>query len=82
MMFATMARLPNPHRRAPGSPAALVVVLEYEGDGGLWLAAESHEDELRLRLWLCRSRVFQWLPTRLERLLDDLDQIDELDRAA
>ena len=55
---------------------ALIVELELDQTGRIFLAADSHKDELRLRGWLRRSNAFRHLPTLLERLLDDLDEID------
>jgi hypothetical protein len=47
-----------------------------EGHGRIWLQADSHKDELRLRTWLRRARSFELLPEILGRLLDDLDRFD------
>lgn len=58
-----------------GGPA-LVIVLELEQPGQIVFACESPADELRLRGWLRRSDVFARLPELLDRLLDDLDEID------
>jgi len=55
----------------------LVVVLPLEEAGRIFLEAETLEDEVRLRVWLRRSTAFERLPEILQRLLDDLDQIDE-----
>jgi hypothetical protein len=59
----------------------LVIVIPLEGHGRILLDAETFEDELRLRGWLRRAPVFERLPAILERLLDDLDLMDE-ERAA
>jgi hypothetical protein len=64
-------------RQAP----ALHVWLELEQPGQLILAADTYEDELRLRSWLRRSRALEALPEILARLLGDLDAFDA-ERAA
>jgi hypothetical protein len=53
-------------------------VLELEEPGRVILDADSYEDELRLRRWLRRSTAFRNLPALLERLLDDLDELDRM----
>jgi len=54
----------------------LRIVLPLEEAGRIIIAAESVEDERRLREWLRRSRSLAALPVILERLLDDLDEYD------
>jgi hypothetical protein len=63
------------------NPPALHIVLRLEQPAELVLAAETLEDEVRLRSWLRRSRALQALPAAVERLLDELDR-DDLRRAA
>jgi hypothetical protein len=66
----------------PRRPPRLVIELELERDLGIVLLfAESAEDERRLRMWLRYSAVFRTLPAMIDRLLDDLDRLDE-ERAA
>lgn len=62
----------------PGWHPRLVFVLELEEPGRVILDADSYEDELRLRRWLRRSTAFRNLPALLERLLDDLDELDRM----
>jgi hypothetical protein len=57
-------------------PPELILRLPLEEAGKIILAAETREDELRLREWLRRSRAMAALPGILERLLDDLDAVD------
>lgn len=59
------------------SAPRLVVSIEFEGHGRIILDCDTHEDELALRAWLRGSTVFERLPAILERLLDDLDRVDE-----
>jgi hypothetical protein len=59
----------------------LRIELELEQTyGRVFLMADSHEDELRLRSWLRRSKAMADLPDMARRLLDDLDELDERDR--
>ncbi len=59
-------------------PPWLLVTLALEQPGRISLVAESYEDELRLRSWLRRSAAFRRLPALLDRLLDDLDDVDRM----
>jgi len=61
---------------APRGTPALHVLLPLEESGRIVLAADTFEDELRLRSWLRRSSALQALPEILARLLDDLDEHD------
>jgi hypothetical protein len=54
----------------------LIVRLPLEGKGLVFLAADSLEDELRLRSWLRRCGRLDELAAFLERLLDELDDYD------
>jgi hypothetical protein len=54
----------------------LIIVVPLEETGRIVLDAGTYEDELRLRTWLRRSRVFAVLPDALTRILDDLDDLD------
>jgi hypothetical protein len=59
-------------------PPRLVITLELECDRrGVWLDAETYEDELRLRSWLRRTAALATLSAFLEDVLDNLDRIDE-----
>jgi hypothetical protein len=63
-------------------PPTLLIRYELERDRALIvLLADTHEDELRLRLWLRSSTALRLLPRLLARLLDELDRIDEEDAA-
>jgi len=55
---------------------ALHLILRLEEPGEAILAADSHEDELRLRAWLRRTHAVEQIPAILERLLDELDDRD------
>jgi hypothetical protein len=55
----------------------LLITVPLEGHGTIVLLAETFEDEMRLRAWLRRSKAFAALPALVERLLKDLDRIDE-----
>jgi hypothetical protein len=57
-------------------PRVLVTLALEATRGHIVFVCESYEDELRLRSWLRSSGAFRSLPTVLERLLDDLDQLD------
>jgi hypothetical protein len=52
----------------------LLVELQLENHGRIWLDAESYEDEVRLRRWLRASAAFERLVADLAKLLDDLDR--------
>jgi hypothetical protein len=53
----------------------LIIVIPLEEVGRIVLDAGSYEGELRLRMWLRRSRVFALLPDVFARILDDLDNV-------
>jgi len=57
-------------------PRVIVSLALEASRGHIVFICESYEDELRLRAWLRTSEAFRSLPTVLERLLDDLDQLD------
>jgi hypothetical protein len=54
----------------------LVIRLALEQPGRVELHAATREDELRLRRWLRGSAVWERLPGLVDRLLDDLDDLD------
>jgi hypothetical protein len=58
------------------SAPRLIVELPFEQRGRILFDCETFEDEKRLRLWLRHSEALHGLPETLERLLDDLDDID------
>jgi hypothetical protein len=60
-------------------PPTLLIEFELErGHGRVWLlAAETFEDEMRLRQWLRRSSALATLGEDVQRLLDELDRINE-----
>lgn len=60
----------------PRRPPELVVRVPLEGAGRIVIAADTFEDELRLRAWLRRSRALDDLAVVLVRLLDELDERD------
>jgi hypothetical protein len=51
----------------------LIIVVPLEETGRIVLDAGTYEDELRLRAWVRRSRVFALLPEVLARALENLD---------
>lgn len=53
-----------------------MITIPLEGTGRIVLDAATREDKLRLRRWLRRSRQLHALPACLDRLLDDLDELD------
>lgn len=55
----------------------LIIIVPLEETGHIVLDAGTYEDEVRLRTWLRRSRVFALLPDVLARILDDLDNVDQ-----
>jgi len=71
-----MANGSDPKTRRARPRPALAIRIPYEGVVQITLEADSHEDELRLRRWLRRSRSLAALPQVLERLLADLDEFD------
>jgi hypothetical protein len=61
----------------PRRPPELIIRLPLEGSASVIIAADSHEDELRLRGWLRRCGQLGELAALLPRLLDYLDDTDE-----
>lgn len=55
----------------------LRIEIPLEGNGDVYLDADTYEDELRLRSWLRRSRLLDDLAVILVRLLDDLDTLSD-----
>jgi hypothetical protein len=66
---------------AVAAPPSLQLEIRLEGVPVLWLAADSPENELRLRSWLRRSDALANARMALAVLLDELDRIDA-ERAA
>lgn len=58
----------------PSPPPAIVVRLEFEQRGRLFMEAETPEDAQRLLLWLRHSAVWRELPDRLDWALDRLEE--------
>jgi hypothetical protein len=51
----------------------LLIELRLEEDGRLFICADSHEDEIRLRQWLRRTTVLEALEQFISEVLDLLD---------
>jgi hypothetical protein len=58
----------------PRSTPRLVVELPFEGALSVELRAESYEDELRLVVWLLRSRALRQLGMQVYALLDERER--------
>lgn len=60
----------------------LLVVVPLEGVPELFVYSETYEDEQRLRIWLRVTRAPEVLAWIVLRLIEELDGLDDTERAA